>query len=151
MSRFNQVQEYAKGNGHSRACAPIAMSLVTGESFDVCHKVLEVMGYRPNKPRGTKSGGYMKGLHELGFNTRRHGIPSHIKTNITLKGKLNPNKEYIIEYQGHVAAYSNGVIEDWTDGRRFRVLGIMEIIESDEHTGEYLGFNCDMVHKEYGL
>lgn len=137
MSSFQRIRDYAKGSGHHRMCAPIAMALTSGETFDDCHEMLTILGLRKGKRTGTTYEGHMKGLHELGFNTTRCLVPNHIKTNITLRGKLDPNKKYIIEYSGHVAAYVNGKIEDWSDGRRKRVIGIVEVTPTDGQVGEH--------------
>ena len=145
LTRFQKVSKRAMDNGHVKMCAPLAMSLVTGETFDDCHDMLNLLGYRPHKRTGTKNGKYSEGLHELGYNTKRHLIPHNIKTNVTLAGRLDPTKEYVIEYSRHVAAYSNGAIEDWTDGRRHRVLGIVEVIHNKGSVGEYLGLTTDLV------
>lgn len=140
MKTYSEVRAYAVRTGHNKMCAPLAMALVSSESFDDCHEMLAILHHRPHKRTGTRYGGHADGLRQLGYNTKRHGIPHHIKTNITLAGKLDPTKRYIIEYSGHVAAYVNGKIEDWTEGRRYRVRGIVEITETDGCVGQHTIF-----------
>lgn len=132
---FQKILDYAKARGHYRMCAPIAMALTTCESFDDCDEMLRLLGFRRDKRQGTMRSGIVSALRELGYHTRRYGVPSHIKTNITLKGKLDSNKKYLIEYSGHVAAYINGNVEDWSEGRRYRVTGIIEVIQTEGEVG----------------
>ena len=49
------------------------------------------------------------------------------KTMTTVAKYLDPSKVYWIYTRGHVAAVINGKVEDWTEGRRHRVLNVCEI------------------------
>jgi hypothetical protein len=122
---YNQISTYAKAAGHKRFCAPLAMSLVTGYDFDECHKLLTNWGYRKSKTSATKVG-WSKVLTQLGFTLTKVGR-SGIKTNVSLKGKLNPNKKFIVAYSRHIAAYVDGQLEDWSADKRNRIISIYEV------------------------
>jgi hypothetical protein len=42
-------------------------------------------------------------------------------------GKALPKGKYVLLFRGHAAALVDGVIEDWTAGRRKRILGYFKV------------------------
>lgn len=127
MNTYSELREHAKKAGHSRFCTLIALSLLTDTPFDTVHHSVRARGWRGSKKVGMKMSYVLKAFGVFGASYKRIPVPKGVKTNITLKGRLDPNKKYLIEYSNHVAAYINGKIEDWSDDRRLRVRDIFEV------------------------
>jgi hypothetical protein len=134
---FSIINDYAQKNGHKNFCTDAAITIASGVDFNRVHETQRKLGLRKSK---TSSGSweYFKTLNFLGFDTKRIRVPVGAKTNRTLVGKLPKNKSFIVEYKGHVAAYVNGRIEDWSDGRCNRVRSIIEVTRSEDEIGKHI-------------
>jgi len=133
MSTYWGLSEYSDGKGHRNQCAPIAVSLVSGVPFDEVHELLVENGSRESKTSFTRNTGAVEVLNTLGFKVQKIDIPKGIKTNITLEGRLPVEGKFLVTYRGHIAAVVGGKIEDWSVGRRIRVLEIYEVTKEDSH------------------
>ena len=127
MNTYESLLAHAKRGGHTNCCGPIALSLISGESFDVSHHRLTHNGYRKSKRSGVKNGSVEAILDSLRWVSTKIEVPAHIKTNKSLAGQLDPSKKYLIKYSNHYAVYVNGTLEDWSEGNLKRVVGIMEM------------------------
>ena len=64
-------------------------------------------------------------LHELGYGAKP--VPHEAKTLRTVLADCDPSKRYIAEVRGHVAAITEGAIQDWSRGRMKRIINLIEI------------------------
>jgi hypothetical protein len=127
VNTYESLLAHAKRGGHTRCCGPIALSLISGESFDVSHHRLTHSGYRKSKRGGVTKKGVERTLNALGWVSTKIEVPTHIKTNRSLAGQLDPSKKYLVQYSNHIAVYVNGILEDWAEGNLKRVVGIVEM------------------------
>ena len=124
---YKSISAYAKAKGHTRYCSPLAVALTTGVDFDTVHELLVSEGYRKGINNTTDAKGTTEVIPLLGFNVDRIDIPEGVKTAITLSKGLPAKGKYLICYRGHVGAYIDGELEDWTKGKRKRVKEIYHI------------------------
>lgn len=127
MKTYEELDKEARSMGHRRFCAPLAVALVTELPFAIVHHKMMVLGARRDKLTGASYYGIMETLSKCGASFKTIPTPVGVKTNITLEGRLDKTKKYLIHYRGHIAAYVNGKLEDHTVGSRHRVREIIEV------------------------
>jgi len=127
VNTYESLLAHAKSGGHTNCCGPIALSLISGESFDVSHHRLLYNGHRKSKTGGVTKKGVERTLNALGWVSTKVEVPAHVKTNRSLAGQLDPSKKYLVQYSNHIAVYINGILEDWSEGNLKRVVGIVEM------------------------
>ena len=92
-------------------CAVRALAIACNQPYMKAHTLLSGRG-RINR-QGTYAPQYIGALSDLGF--RGVHVPrTTAKTISSLHKQLDPTKRYIVEVSGHLLAYVNGTIEDWT-------------------------------------
>lgn len=128
---YKALSEYSDAKGHRNQCVPIAVSLVSGVSFDKAHEMLIESGARISKTSLTRNTGAVEVLNTLGFEVKEIPVPKGVKTSTTLAGGLPKEGKFLVTYRGHIAAYVGGKIEDWLVGTRHRVLKVYEVTEGN--------------------
>ena len=100
-----------------------------GTPWGVLSGALEQLGYRglsfekaPMQKR-TKTVRFGTGAGSVSFLQEKESY----YTMKTIHKALPKRGRYILHCSGHVAAFVNGKVEDWTEGRRHRVLRVMKI------------------------
>jgi hypothetical protein len=156
-SEITKTKEYKEDRG---CCTVVATSVAFDKPFKEIQDYFFTQGRKKNQGFAFESALYKlgkkynfnikkysiayseKGLFFYQSNTDKPRYPSYshnpkfyIKSERSLtvgnwKKYLNPNKTYILGFQGsicHVGAVKNGSVEDWTDGRRYVVSYYYEI------------------------
>lgn len=110
-------------------CSVISVSIATGTDYDVTEKMLASMGRRYNKgsnvPMITAAARELSGDNSITFEHVRK--PCGGKYTMKTIGNLYPAGKHLVLVNGHVAAMVDGVIHDWSAGRRHRVLMVARV------------------------
>jgi hypothetical protein len=112
----------------SNACAVIAFSIVTGMSPEIMQKAFSLVGRK--KGRGVRP----TMIHEVlqGFSIPHewlHGVRQPNGSHYTPKtiGRYCHKGKYIAFSRSHALAVVDGIVHDWTDGRKHRIIHLLKI------------------------
>ena len=95
----------------TKDCTVKALAIACNQPYIKAHAIMSQRG-RINR-HGANAPQYLSALSDLGF--RAVHVPrTTAKTISSLHKQLDPSKRYIVEVSGHLLAYVNGTIEDWT-------------------------------------
>jgi hypothetical protein len=128
MTTYKTCLEISNRKHEKNDCGVTAIAIATGIGYDKAHKVLSSVG---RKPRRGISFNMLKDAIEA-VTGKRPTFETILKPNgsrytgVTI-GKALPKGKYVLLFGGHAAALVDGVIEDWTDGRRKRILGYFKV------------------------
>ncbi|HCH32649.1 MAG TPA: hypothetical protein DE045_06895 [Oceanospirillaceae bacterium] len=113
----------SQAHNETNDCTVKAVAIATNLPYKLAHAKLAEAG-RPNR-KGTYRPMYRKVMEDLGFSVTDIHTPA--KTVATIERYLNPAKRYVITVRGHALAAANGKIEDWSEGRRYRIQNVWEV------------------------
>jgi len=116
-------QEQVKKNEYND-CSVKALAIVTNQPYIKAHTVLQKLGRKNRK--GCMPHEILASIKEMGFSYKDCGRLA--KTVTTLEAAVSPSRRYICFVRGHVLAVVNGKIEDWTEGRKYRVQTVIEVL-----------------------
>lgn len=152
MSIYKNLRKQSIAKGESNDCSVVALAVVTGLSYKLCHKALSDAGRVPR--RGVQYHKIISSLELLGFklsniiyfkNTRPFASgfqkelfdrypPLYRPKNITTKHfKMLPQvfshlkNPYLVFSNGHVSGFINGELHDWAANKSPRVTEMWEI------------------------
>ena len=121
---FQKVKTAQVANRETNDCSVKAVSIACDVSYSVAHKALRLQG-RPNG-KGVNMLQIIRAVVSIGYSMER--VVFRAKTVATIGRDSNLyNGYYIANVRGHVAAVVNGKVEDWTDGRRHKLLAVYKI------------------------
>ncbi|MCA9072528.1 MAG: hypothetical protein KDA84_26570 [Planctomycetaceae bacterium] len=126
MMNFDELNTEAESLNEHNDCAVKAVAVAAGVSYQLAHDTLKANGRKDRKR--TKPYMTFVALSDLGFTC--HQIQVKAKTVRTIEKELNPNLVYLIKTRGHVLAYRDGRIQDWTQGRLHRIKAVYLVRES---------------------
>lgn len=138
-SKFEMICNDSRSYNERNDCTVKALAIATGIDYLDAHTALKKQGrgdrqgcMKPQQEKALNSVGYSierLARYKLTPSGRRCGVMKEYrgKTMTTVAKYLDPSKVYWIYTSGHVAAVVNGKVEDWTEGRRHRVLDVCEI------------------------
>lgn len=120
-------------------CTVIALSVVTGISYEEAHAVMASFGRKPGKA----ARGVDNAVRSQGFDLKRVDIKSiiakyplpHRKVlkNFTthhprrFPGCIDKSKVYLAHTRGHVLGIKDGVVHDWSINKSLRVYALYEV------------------------
>ena len=128
-------------------CTVVAVSLLCDISYPEAFQACKVLGNR-KAGRGMPRGICQMVMRDLGFKLTQ--IKTKRESDYTWKmvedlyprkadgsqytpksiGQLLPDSgRYLLQFDRHVASYIDGKIEDWTNGRQHRIIGIWKVEE----------------------
>mgnify|MGYP001176202948 FL=1 len=116
------LQQQEMKNEHND-CSVKAIAIATNQPYIKAHTVLQKLGRKNRK--GCMPRQILSSIRVMGFSYKDCGRLA--KTVTTLEAAVSPSKRYICFVRGHVLAIVNGKIEDWTEGRRYRVQTVIEV------------------------
>ena len=128
MPTYNTCLEISNSKNEKNDCGVTAIAIATGIGYDKAHKLFCLLGRKPRR-------GVSFNMLESAIQFIVGSLPEFkviLKPNgsqytgVTI-GKALPKGKYILLFRGHAAALVDGVIEDWTDGRRKRILGYFKV------------------------
>lgn len=129
--------------GERNDCSVVATALVTERDYAEVHRVFRLNGRKSR--RRTEMSITFKSLKALGFEAEQVYYPTRArgyiqnpgyanrfrsKTVTKIEGEIqrkDPKGHYLIRTRGHILAFANGRIQDWTAGRRHRVIEVYHV------------------------
>lgn len=116
-------------------CSVTALAITTGIRYDKAHKIMAMMGRKPGKGPACRVNGKRtyKSMHDtmrmaIKVAGRQAGIPETPQGyTMNTIGERYSHGSYLVFTRGHVAAVVDGVVEDWTKGRKHRVTHVIRV------------------------
>jgi hypothetical protein len=105
-------------------CAVKAVSILCDVPYKVAHKALQNEG---RKNRGGSAEFWIRcAINALGF--KIEAVQVSALTIATIESDIAVQKGfYFVMVRGHIASIVNGRVEDWTRGRRHKVLSVRQV------------------------
>ena len=128
MELYNDIKK-SRPSDRRNDCSVVSVSIATGTAYDVTEKMFASMGRRFNKgssiPMITAAVRELTGDNEITSAYVRK--PCGGQYTMQTIGLKFPKGKHLVYVNGHVAAMVDGVIHDWTAGRRHRVLYVTTV------------------------
>lgn len=118
----------AESKKENNDCAVKAVAIATGVGYEKAHAVFAKLGRKPR--HGVSWGQIVKAIEECtgrGVSYDQIFKPNGSRYTGKTIGKALPKGRYILIFRAHAAAMVDGVIEDWTDGRKKHILGYWKV------------------------
>jgi len=143
---YHKATEAAQKLGETNDCAVKAVSIATGTPYEQVHALMKKHGRRDC--RGTYMSTTNSVLKELGVESKWEDAPRQAPKTVkrggvygltlitetrsrytvsTIAKALPKRGRFILETSTHLLAFVNGRVEDWTEGRRHRVLRVIRV------------------------
>ena len=111
-------------------CAVVATALAANVPYGKAFNLLKSLGRQTG--RGTPCYMLAKAFNQLGFRLVEKGdIRTRWGTVSTITKKLPSKGTFIAYVSGHVLTIRNGVVMDWTEGRRHRIIEIHQVVKDN--------------------
>ena len=125
MNDYKSVSKESKKSKEANDCSVIAITIATGEKYKKVHGMLKALGRKDRSSTLLEhSFKVMKELADV------ETVQPKSKTLISLE-KDFPTGTYIGYTRNHMFCLKEGLIEDWSRGRRFHVKGLLKIINRE--------------------
>ena len=136
MSISPEIKAASQQHGESRDCAVIAIAESCMVTYEEAHAALRTFKRKNND--GAYDHQILYAVKYLGFHAEPRRYAMHIlfrhfpkNKNLTV-GMIEKNPElfqghWIASVRGHVLAIVDGVVKDWTSGRRHYVTSMIEV------------------------
>ncbi len=126
------VAESEKHN-EDNDCSVKAVAIAARVPYDLAHKALAMFGrkHRQGASTGSIAAAFMSikaKMVSVDYEMIRKRNGGRTLTVNNIVPHLNKSRHYILYTAGHVVAVKKGVVQDWTEGRRHRVISIHEIV-----------------------
>lgn len=122
MIDFQTCQAEARAIAERNDCAVKAVAIATQTPYDEVHMLYRDRG----RKRGRRTP--MKLTHEVLAELGADALPTDRKAaTVATVPRAYPSGSYLIRTSGHILACVDGKVEDWTAGRRHRVLEVLRI------------------------
>lgn len=105
-------------------CSVKAVSILCDVPYIVAHRALKQQG-RENR-RGAHSIWIIRAMHSLGFAVKTVYTTSRTMATISRDPAVQKGF-YAVMVKQHIASVVNGVVEDWTAGRRHKIMEVIEV------------------------
>lgn len=130
MNIYQELVGESSKLGEKNDCGVKALSVITGNSYTECHKLLAQLGRK--KGRETLLSSMFKALQQMGFKA----IPVECPYGgIRSLGRNLPSKgSFLIFATNHFAGVRDGKIHDWSEGRCLRIKKFYQIVKEGEFT-----------------
>ena len=116
---YAKAQRQAMNASENNDCSVKAVAIACDVPYKVAQKALEKQGRKARK--GASLGSIQLAVASLGY--AMEPVKVNAKTVKTLdREPVVAKGHYMALVNGHILAIKDGVIEDWTDGRRNRIL-----------------------------
>lgn len=127
-NRYEELKHVANRYYHDKGyCSVIALAVCCNLKFGKARKAMERGGRSTG--RGVNMTMIRNGLAEFGFEGKALWEFKSC-TMSTVARQLDSSKTYMVFVNGHVAAVKDGIVQDWTEGRRHKVKCIWEIVKA---------------------
>ncbi len=109
----------------SNCCAVVALAITCqvsfGKAFNTAKRNGRVTG------RGTPWHTIHNSYKDLGYKLVR--VRCEAKTVASLEKHLSNKGRFLVHVRGHVLAFDDGVVKDWSEGRRHRIKDVWKIVK----------------------
>ena len=105
-------------------CSVKCVSIVCDVPYMVAHKALSGQGRKTGK--GATYNQIKGAINRLGFEYRRVDVQAKTMSTLERDGQVQRGY-YFALVRGHIASVVNGKIEDWTEGRRHKIIEVCKI------------------------
>lgn len=125
---YEKAQRISKEMGEWSDCTVKAIAIACDKPYRMVHAMLKEEGRKDR--RGCFQPEQFRTINRLGYKlTRVEGeAPFRFGGTVTTLPKRLPSKgNYIAYVRGHIIAVKDGKIEDWTEGRRHRILEVYKV------------------------
>jgi len=122
---YEDMKTVAKSIGESNDCAVKALTIVSDMHYSYIHALFAHFGRRHGKP--TRKIITLQVLRELQVSVVDVTANFKAKTIRTLARELPEVGRFLIWTSGHMVAYRNGKICDYTEGKTHRIIKIMKV------------------------
>lgn len=135
---YRDAELAADRMGETNDCAVRAIAVSCGVSYKEAHEALRTQGRK--KRGGASNFQWIAAIRELGFHVNE--VTGHFqaeefdatgrkplvfKTALKAPEHLDPDRRFILQSSGHVAAWNGEEIVDWSKGTRTRIRQIFEV------------------------
>lgn len=163
---YKDCDAAASKMGDNGYCAPLALAVAAQVPFKKAHHVCRAHGRKTG--RGTDIQIIRAALKDMGFVTKQVAINEKYRFSLftwftgdnitkleeefpTVKTatsctKLPKDKLFLVLVRGHIFTVKGGEVQDWTEGRKHKVILVMEIEKQHKPTGK----NAKRKAKRYG-
>jgi hypothetical protein len=122
IQQYSELKRVGQEQMEKKDCTVIALALLTDVEYKVAHRTMKLAG-RKNRC-GARNGTARKVLSKQRKIT---AWPVDAKTALTLARELPAKGLFLVEMTGHVAAFINGELCDWTEGKRKKIIAVYRI------------------------
>jgi len=137
--RAAMLYQEAKMLKHGGPCGPIALSILTDQSYIASAELCAEKGSPQEGKGGVFAQQILTILHELGYavsditdEARDLGAKTIQSMGWVLKKDFNaPGEKLLIQTRNHFAAVKDGVIHDWSSGRKMHIVRLYRIEVSE--------------------
>lgn len=135
MNTYETLSEKTKEYGERNDCSVKAVALTLNTSYEDAHTILKEHGRKDY--RGVLLNTIYETLRSRGFEIESVEIPKGVTTinsfeKHILKGKFDTSKPILVLTSSHIVTFIDGVCQDYTSGRRHRIINIDRIIPTDQ-------------------
>jgi hypothetical protein len=101
-------------------CAVKAFAVAADFPYKKAHALLKAEGREDRQ--GTYTYQSLRALDLAGFDCEEIEFTNYGKTPISFARNCDASKTYLVTIRGHIFTVKGGKVEDWTEGRKHRIL-----------------------------
>ena len=137
MEAYTRTRNESVQVGETNDCSVVAFSIAFEISYKTSHAMHAKYGRKPRC--GTSYKTHVLCVNEMelqGYTTEeiiprkvyeRYGKVIQGKYSLKSIGAAYPEGRYLVKVRGHILAMVDGVIEDWSEGRKLQVKTIIKV------------------------
>lgn len=123
---FEECEKQREAMGEANDCTVKALAIAGGIAYTKAHYIMKQAGRRNR--RGTHTPNIKKGFELAGFKLEK--VKHTGKTVTTITQDCAKSKRYVAITRNHILAITNGIVQDWTEGRRHRIETLFEVTKA---------------------
>lgn len=127
MPTLKKVIAESQSLNETNDCSVQAIALATDTPYKVVHDLFGQVGRR--RCRGTWRFQQLAVLEKLGFEYKSEIHRFKARTITTLERELPSRGIFIVYTRGHMLCCRGGMVLDWTQGRRHRILEVHRVVK----------------------
>jgi len=128
---YQSVMKISNEMNETNDCAVRACTIASGVDYKEVHELFRLQG-RANR-KGSNQEWTTQVMEQLGFkleDVTRAVFRQCGKTVKTVSRNL-AGGPYLIRVRRHILCLTNGVVQDWTDGRQHRVIEVLRVVNTN--------------------